>query len=173
MKRFALLLALAVLLPGCASESSPEDPTEGTPDSPAPTEDLLPESTRGSAVVTGAGVEGASGGFGGAAATITAREGATLLYAEIQWADPVFDIDLALSSPAEDHSANPVMYDHTVSGGSPGSPDSPHSITIQAPAAGEWLGSAFANGVGVEVAYDVALTVFYGETTVPDGYTGF
>ncbi len=173
MKIAALLVALAIAFSGCANDDSEEPITVGDDgEISSPTDDLGPDSTRGSAVVSGIRAGGAGAGLGGAAATIVVSEGGTLLFAEIQWSDPIADLDLALSSPAEDHTATPVMYDYTAQGGSPGFPDSPHSLVIENPLAGEWLGSAFTNGAGHEVEYDVAITVFYGETSVPDGYSG-
>lgn len=101
------------------------------------------------------------------------KEGATLLLAEIRWDDPAFDINLALSSPDAGETGTARNYDHVANGGSPGSPDSPHSLTVEAPKAGAWGASAFANGAAANVEYEIVVTVFFEGDAVPEGYSGF
>jgi hypothetical protein len=95
----------------------------------------------------------------------------TLVYAEMAWEDPVQDLDLGLASPDAGMTGTAQNFDHVAKGGMPGAPDSPHSLTIVGPAPGEWLATAFANGAASMVDYRIAVTLFHGETTVPDGYT--
>jgi hypothetical protein len=95
----------------------------------------------------------------------------TLVYAEIEWEDEAQDIDLALASPSAGMTGNAQNFDHIAEGGSPGSPDSPHSLTVVAPEAGEWQASAFANGAAAAVEYRVVVTMFHGEASVPAGYS--
>jgi hypothetical protein len=116
-------------------------------------------------------VQGMGGSLGGAAVPFNVTSNVTLLYVEIAWEDPVQDIDLALASPDAGMTGTAQNFDYVQSGGMPGAPDSPHSITIPSPAAGDWLASAFADGAAAMVDYRVAITLFHGEDAVPAGYS--
>lgn len=125
-------------------------------------------------VVAGTGMITASGpvlAVGGESLAFSVGSNVTLLFAEIAWEDEVQDIDLALASPSAGMTGNAQNFDHVAASGSPGSPDSPHSLTIVAPDAGEWQASAFANGAATMVEYRIAVTLFHGEASVPAGYT--
>lgn len=166
----SLVLLVALLSAGCtdAPEDTDQDDTQDTTNTE--TNATAPEPK----VFTGSGTATAStsvGGFSSGGLEATVEQGATLLYAELQWDDPVADLDLALSSPSSGSAAGEINYDHSASGGSPGSPDSPHSLTIESPEAGGWVGGAVANGAAADVQYTIVATVFYGETAVPGGYT--
>jgi hypothetical protein len=111
------------------------------------------------------------GSLGGESTAFEVTSNVTLLYAEIAWDDPVQDIDLALASPDAGMTGTAQNFDYVAQGGSPGAPDSPHSLTIASPTAGDWQASAFADGAAAMVDYRVAITLFHGETAVPAGYT--
>jgi hypothetical protein len=159
------LLALSGCLDGdgdgaTSSSSSSTVPPDVTPGQPT--------------VVHGSGTITASGpvlAIGGASIPFTVDGNVTLLFAEIAWDDPVQDIDLALASPSAGMTGAAQNYDHLATGGMPGAPDSPHSLTLPAPEAGGWQASAFANIVAAQIEYRIAVTLFYGETAVPEGYT--
>ena len=108
---------------------------------------------------------------GGEPVLFSVASNVTLVYAEIVWEDEVQDIDLALASPSAGMTGNAQNFDHVASGGAPGSPDSPHSLTVVAPEAGEWQASAFANGAAGMVEYRIVVTMFHGEVAVPAGYS--
>lgn len=102
---------------------------------------------------------------------------ATLVHAEFRWDDDQFDLNGALDDADTEDTGGQDTFEHTDDGGSFGSPNSPHNITV-APGdveddawAGEWRLTAFANGAAIGLEYEWAVTVFYGETTVPDGYS--
>lgn len=109
---------------------------------------------------------------GGAPFTFPVAANVTLLLAEIQWEDPVQDLDLALASPSAGTTGTAQNFDHRAEGGAPGAPDSPHQLAVEAPETGDWQATAFGNGGGAMVEYRLAITLFHGETAVPDGYTG-
>ncbi|MHB1262776.1 MAG: hypothetical protein ACYC2H_13800 [Thermoplasmatota archaeon] len=126
-------------------------------------------------VVRGAGMITASGpvlAVGGESVPFSVASNVTLLFAEIAWDDEVQDIDLALASPSAGMTGAAQNFDFVAQGGSPGDPDSPHSLTIVAPEAGEWQASAFANGVAGALEYRIVVSLFHGETAVPAGYSG-
>ncbi|HUR24587.1 MAG TPA: hypothetical protein VM327_01045 [Candidatus Thermoplasmatota archaeon] len=125
-------------------------------------------------VVDGTGMITASGpvfALGGESLQFTVEDNVTLVFAEIVWEDEVQDLDLALASPSAGMTGNAQNFDHVASGGAPGSPDSPHSLTIVTPETGAWQASAFANGVGGMVEYRIVVTMFHGESAVPVGYS--
>lgn len=170
----ALLLALAVAFSGCASDSKDEqDPGTGDGGS------VVNNTTVGPKVFTGTGTVVASagtsqtggGGFSQGGLEFAVEVGATLLFAEIEWDDPVQDLDMGLASPESGSAAGERNWDHTASGGMPGAPDSPHSLTIPSPLAGDWFGGALANGASGNLPYRIVVTVFHGETSVPEGYS--
>jgi hypothetical protein len=156
-------LAVAVLLAfaGCI----------GSPDDGAARDDTVPDSP---SVVEGTGMIVASGpvlAVGGDSMPFNVTGNVTVLYAEIVWEDEVQDIDLALASPSAGMTGTAQNFDHVAQAGSPGMPDSPHSLTVIAPEPGAWLASAFANGAATMVEYRIVVTLFHGEVAVPDGYT--
>ncbi len=165
------ILAVAALfvLAGClnAPGSDPIDPND--PDNPD-----NPGGVPGNAVTTGSGLVVASAGplagsQGGGEVMVDA--GARLLFVEWQWDDPVVDLDGALSSPSAGDTQGVANIDHTATGGSPGAPDSPHSLTVQGPEPGSWAVSMIANGGAANTEYRFAATVFYDTDVVPEGYS--
>jgi hypothetical protein len=125
-------------------------------------------------VVEGTGMIVASGpvvALGGDSMPFTVEANVTLLYAEIEWKDEVQDIDLALASPSAGMTGTAQNFDYVAQAGSPGMPDSPHSLTIVAPEPGDWLASAFANGAATMVEYRIVVTLFHGEAELPGGYS--
>jgi hypothetical protein len=157
-----LAFALALAFAGCLDPRPGDGAAEDRPAWDAPT------------VVDGTGMITASGpvlAVGGESLPFTVGSNVTLAYAEIVWEDEVQDIDLALASPSAGMTGNAQNFDHIASGGAPGSPDSPHSLTIEAPEAGPWQASAFANGVSGMVEYRIVVTLFHGEAAVPPGYS--
>lgn len=158
----SLAFALALAFAGCLEAGGREDMAEDGTRMEPPT------------VVEGTGMITASGpvlAVGGETMAFTAGSDVTLVFAEIAWDDEAQDIDLALASPSAGMTGNAQNFDHVASGGAPGSPDSPHSLTITAPEAGEWQASAFGNGVAGMVEYRIAVTLFHGEAAVPPGYS--
>jgi hypothetical protein len=153
---FAVPLLLAA---GCLEGARDDDPPVATP----------PTVVRGAGMVT---LSGPVLAIGSEATPFAVAPNVTLLYAEIVWDDEVQDIDLALASPSAGMTGTAQNYDHIVRQGSPGMPDSPHSLALVAPEPGEWQASAFGNGVAGMVEFRIAITMFHGETTVPDGYSG-
>lgn len=117
-----------------------------------------------------AGQPGASAGFAGEGADFDVPDGAEVLLAEIRWNDPVQDVNLGLSSPSQE-GTSPRSYDHVADGGSPGTPDSPHSITVGNPEEGTWQLTAFGNGASAAMEYEWAVTIFFDD--MPAGYTAF
>ncbi len=161
-----LAVAVLVMFSGCLS-ADPADNGDGTGTGG-------PEDTPGNEVAVGSGTVVASAGViatsqGGG--QITVQPGARLLYVEWVWADPVVDLDGALSSPSAGDTQGVQNIDHTATGGTPGAPDSPHSLAIVAPDVGVWTISMIANGVAANTGYDFAATVFYDTDAVPDGYS--
>lgn len=157
-----LAFALALAFAGCLDAGAGSDGAQDRARMEPPT------------VVAGTGMITASGpvlAVGGESMTFMAGSNVTLVYAEIAWDDEVQDIDLALASPSAGMTGNAQNFDHVASGGSPAAPDSPHSLTVVAPEAGEWQASAFANGVAGMVEYRIVVTLFHGEVAVPPGYS--
>lgn len=162
------LAALAVLASGCLSDDD-LPPSDGGPDgAPGSTDAQPPTVLRGEGQITASGPVVA---VGGTPMTFSVAPNATLLLAEIAWDDPVQDINLALASPSAGMTGTAQNFDHVAEGGSPGMPDSPHSLAVASPETGDWQASAFANGGGANVEFRIAVTLFHGETTVPEGYT--
>lgn len=168
--RIALAVCLVVLLAlaGCSdgSDGGPS-PSTGPVDDDRPIA-ASPQVVKGTGSITASAPVVSLGSSG---VPFTVDSNVTLLFAEIVWTDPVQDIDLALASPDAGVTGAAQNYDFIASGGSPGLPDSPHSLTIPNPVQGSWLASAFANGAAVMVEFDIAVTLFYGESSVPSGYT--
>lgn len=165
--RFAAFAVLALALAGCA-EGGQEAPWTGPVDENGDPIEMAPTVIQGTGSITASGPVLA---VGGEATPFTVTPGVTLLFAEIQWEDPVQDVDLALASPEAGMTGTAQNFDFLASGGSPGMPDSPHSLTIPNPQAGDWQASAFANGAAAMLEYHVAITLFHGETAVPSGYS--
>lgn len=125
-------------------------------------------------VVEGTGMITASGpvvAVGSESVLFSVASNVTLVFAEITWEDPAQDIDLALASPSAGMTGTAQNFDYIEQSGSPGMPDSPHSLTIVAPEAGEWQASAFGNGAAGMIEYRIVVTMFHGETEVPAGYS--
>ena len=162
MKWNAALLAAAVVaaVAGCLEQDG-EGADEGVGSVP-------PTVIRGVGMITASGPVLA---VGGESMVFQVGSNATVLHAEIVWEDPVQDIDLALASPSAGMTGTAQNFDHVAQAGSPGEPDSPHSLTVVAPQEGEWQASAFANGAAGMVEYRIVVSLFHGEAAVPDGYT--
>jgi hypothetical protein len=160
MKSTLVLTALALLaFAGCLDSEDSDR------------ERIVPEPPQ---VMQGMGMITASGpvlAFGSPALEFTVASNVTLLYAEIVWEDAVQDINLALASPSAGMTGTAQNFDHVVEAGSPGEPDSPHSLTIANPEPGLWYASAFANGAATMVEYRIVVSLFHGETVVPAGYS--
>jgi len=172
------LLVLAAALAGCADDDSGDGdngPTTTTqiPGGNETLEPFVKAGTGSSGTSAGAGGTGVS--LGGSGGDFAVEENATLIFAEIRWDDPAQDIDLALDTPDGPDQSGQDFFDHTHEGGSPGMPDSPHSLTVTPADATDWAGAwrvaAFGNGPAADVPYTWAVTVFYGETAVPEGYS--
>lgn len=161
MKSILALSALALLaFSGCLDGGDGGDRDQIVPDPPQ--------------VVQGMGMITASGpvlAFGSPALEFTVASNVTLVYAEIVWEDAVQDINLALASPSAGMTGTAQNFDHIAEAGSPGEPDSPHSLTVVSPAPGLWQASAFANGAAAMVEYRIAVSLFHGETVLPAGYS--
>jgi hypothetical protein len=141
--KLAFAFAVPLLLAaGCLEGARDDDPPVATP----------PTVVRGAGMVT---LSGPVLAIGSEATPFAVAPNVTLLYAEIVWDDEVQDIDLALASPSAGMTGTAQNYDHLV-----------------APEPGEWQASAFGNGVAGMVEFRIAITMFHGETTVPDGYSG-
>lgn len=97
---------------------------------------------------------------------------ATLVYVELKW-DTQFDLDLCVVSPSSGSTAG--QADNCIAGGSggmAGSPDSPVHMTLTSPEAGHWKANPISGpGGAVNVNYEIAVTQFHGETTVPAGFS--
>lgn len=156
----ALAAALLALGAGCISDRPASGPA---PAAAQPPTVLLSE---GQVAASGPVVA-----VGGDSYPFSVDPSVTLLLAEIQWEDPVQDIDLALASPSAGTVGGAQNFDHQAKGGSPGMPDSPHRLLVEAPEPGDWQATAFADGAGAMVTYHLAITLFHGETAVPDGYS--
>lgn len=133
-----------------------------------------PVEPAGPTVIRGTGMITASGpvlAVGSESLPFSIGPNVTVLFAEIAWDDEVQDLDLALASPQAGMTGAAQNFDFVAQGGSPGDPDSPHSLTIAAPEAGEWQASAFANGAAGAIEYRLAISLFHGEAAVPDGYS--
>lgn len=180
MRTLLVLLTLtAAALAGCAGDDSGSDATTptGTDDNTGGTNVTeSPQTFQGDGVITASATVITTGGD---PLDFTIGADATLLFAEIRWDDPVQDIDLALRSPDAGMTGQSANYDYIKRDGMPGDPDSPHSLTLTPSDladkawSGGWQASAFGNGVSANVEYEIAVSVFYGETSVPDGYTLF
>lgn len=177
MRTLLVLASLASLaLAGCSSED-----TEGGDPIPTVTDGPVgggngtqgpPRVFYGNGTITfSAGTPVVSFTNGGAGFEFEVLDNATLLFAEMAWEGPS-DLDLYLSSPAagEDPAGNRV-YDHTNTEGDVGSPDIPSTITVKKPGDGTWVATPFAKAGTAGTAFDLAITVFYGETEVAAGYT--
>lgn len=161
MKRTLALAAAALLaFSGCLDGGGGDGRDVLVPDPPQ--------------VVEGMGMITASGpalAFGSTALEFTVAANVTLAYAEIVWEDPVQDINMALASPSAGMTGTAQNFDHVAESGSPGEPDSPHSLTVVAPEPGLWQASAFANGAASMVEYRIVVSLFHGEAAVPAGYS--
>lgn len=171
-----LALCLSAALAGCSDDNGGDG---GTPTGAPPTDDdneTAQDTTfrlNGTSGV-GAGVPmGPSLSSQGDSLDFTVEENATLIFAELAWDDPVVDLDLALRSPNAVDQGNIQTYDHTAQGGGPGQPDSPHSLTLTGAdvVPGDWRGTTFASGASAGVPFRMAVSVFYGETEVPEGFS--
>ncbi len=157
-----LAIGLLFILAGCVS--APPDPTTQE-DADLPPMNVV---TSGSGMIT-LSAGGLSATQGGGAVVV--EPDARILFVEWAWDDPLVDLDGALGSPSAGTTQDVQNIDHTASGGAPGSPDSPHSLTILAPEPGTWAVSMTANGAATNVEYRFAATVFYAADAVPEGYS--
>ena len=165
------MLLIVASTAGCVSEGEDDEAGPSTDTSAANNATArLPEVFQSDGSIT---ASGPVVGVGGADPSFAVGDGATLIYAQIQWDDATQDIDLALGSPTAQTTsqAGETQFDHRAEGGAPGSPDSPHSLTVASPEPGDWFPGALASGAAAQVDYHIAITVYYAETEVPEGYT--
>lgn len=159
---------LLLVLSGCAgTPASTSSPTSG----PQPaTGAAMPQVLRDQGTLTagvGAGLS-LTLGAGGVAPSVKAN--VTLMLIELRWAGPV-DLDLCIQSPSSENTAGVGECEDLGDGGMPGLPDSPVQVAIPAPEQGAWTISPYADGAAAETEYELAVTLFRGETAVPAGYT--
>lgn len=155
-----LALVSLLVLGGCLDSGNGSDDGVMAP--------IAPTVVRGTGTITASGPVLA---VGGESIPFTVGDNVTVLFAEIAWDDEVQDIDLALASPSAGMTGTAQNFDFIAQGGSPGAPDSPHSLTIVAPEPGAWQASAFANGAAGAIEYRIVVSLFHGEAQVPDGYS--
>jgi hypothetical protein len=172
MRTLAILAALALLtMAGCSDEKTttgPEEPEE--PQTGGNNTTQVSEIT--GTVSASVGVPGVVSFQSGAAALeFTVGPNATLIHIELEWDSAALDLDLHAKEPGSDA----TTWQHSAEGGGPGSPDSPHNLTIAMGEAGTWEGAwtagIFANGAASNVNYRIVASVFHGETALPEGYT--
>lgn len=176
MRALLVIGLLATLaLAGCTSGNGGSPSASPSPSAAASVNPKSVEVTTGLGTVTSAGVAGTSFSNGAPAVTFDVKANATLIYIEMRWASPVVDLDIAMSSPNSGNTQGVGNPDYIGSGGGPGTPDSPATMTLKGGDVikGGWTGGAFANGAAAQQDYEMAVSVFYGAKEVPSGYTGF
>lgn len=172
--RSILVVVSLVALSGCLSGSSGNDDGGGLlgPDLDGDGK-ADPVVHDGSGMVTaGAGtpVISFTNGAGGSEFSVPAN--ATLLYVELAWDSPVVALDLCIHAPADGDTQGIPNCGVVQDGGGPGTPAGLVTYTLASPSAGAgWTATVFPDGPAVNQAYQLKVTVFLGETTVPPGYT--
>lgn len=170
-------LAFALLaLPGCMSDGGEEDggdvPTD--PSDPNPPAGASPVVHDGSGSVT-AGVGNDQAGsfyFGAGGAAFNVPVNATLMFIELAWDSPALSFDLCVHAPADGDIQGTPICGASVDGGGPGTPTGLVTYTLQAPAPGDgWTATASPDGPSANQAYQLKVTLFFGETSVPAGYS--
>ena len=170
-------LAFALLaLPGCLSDGGADDDS-GTsdPNDPDPPMGAGPKVIDSSGLITaGAGNEfTGSVRLGTASPEFSVPENATLLFVELAWDSPAVALDLCVHAPSDgiDAAGYPICGEN-VDGGSAGMPTNLVTYSRVEPEAGSgWIVDTFSDGPAANQEYVIKVTLFFGETAVPEGYS--
>ena len=172
----ALLAALLLALSGCMSSSTddgqsalPSDATDADGDGAAD-----PKVVDGSGTIqAGAGTPVLSFNNGGGSADFAVTGNVTLLHAELAWSSPIVALDLCVHAPSDGANEAGVPICGVVQdGGGPGTPSGLVTYTLAAPEVGEgWSISPYLDGPAAQQDFELKVTLFYGETAVPAGYS--
>lgn len=170
-----ILAGLLLLLPGCVSSSDddptpiPSDATDADGDGQAD-----PKVVDGSGTIqAGAGTPVVSTSSGGGSADFSVSANVTLLYAELEWSSPVVALDLCVHAPSDGaNEAGVPICGEVVDGGGPGTPAGRIAYVRAAPESGDgWTINPYLDGPAAQQDYVLKVTLFYGESEVPAGYS--
>ncbi len=170
----ALLAGLLLLLPGCVSSDDdgatpiPDDAVDADGDGKAD-----PRVIDGSGTIAaGAGTPVVSTSNGGGSADFAVSANVTLLYAEMTWSSPIVALDLCIHAPSDGQTQGVDNCGAVADGGGPGTPSGHVEYELANPEAGEgWSINPYLDGPAAQQEYQLKVTLFYGETSVPAGYT--
>ena len=174
MRLLAAAIA-ALLLSGCTS-SPGDDPAQ----LPSETVDADGDGRADPQVIDGSGTIEAGAGTpvvsfntGGSAAEFTVSDNVTLLFAELAWSSPIVALDLCVHAPSDGvNEAGVPVCGVVQDGGGPGTPSGLVTYELAAPEAGAgWSLSPYLDGPAAQQDYQLKVTLFYGESSVPAGYT--
>ena len=175
-KPLALLAALLAALSGCMSGAGdddqsaiPSDTTDADGDGVAD-----PKVVDGSGtIMAGAGTPVLSFNNGGGSADFAVSANVTLLYAELSWSSPIVALDLCVHAPSDGaNEAGVPICGEVVDGGGPGTPTGLVTYTLASPEVGDgWTINPYLDGPAAQQDFQLKVTLFYGETEVPAGYT--
>lgn len=179
MRTWALLAALLLTAAaGCLSDDSPSGKAgDGTGTGPADDATHGPGAPKvidGSGAVTAGAGNDLAGSFtlGAGGADFSVPADATLMFIELSWDSPALSFDLCIHAPADGDIQGTPVCGETVDGGGPGTPAGLVTATRAAPEAGDgWQVTVAPDGPSANVEYQLKVTLFFGETAVPDGYT--
>ena len=168
------MIAFAVLaVPGCLSDGGGSD--DATTDDPTnPPVGAEPTVIDGSGSVTAGVGSDMAGSFylGGGGADFSVPQNASLMFVELAWDSPALSFDLCIHAPADGDIQGTPVCGATVDGGGAGTPALLVTYTRAAPETGDgWQVSASPDGPSADQAYTLKVTLFFGETAVPDGYS--
>lgn len=170
--RLAALAAFA-LLAGCSQAPPPADSEPTVTDDVGVAMASEPKVLDGSGTITaGVGTPALSFQSGGVGAEFTVTGNVTLVYVEMAWESPAIALDLCIHAPSDGDQAGVPTCGVVEDGGMPGLPANLVTHTRAAPEAGAgWTASPFIDGAAANQDFQLKVTLFYGETAVPDGYT--
>ena len=173
--RLLAFLAVGLLLSGCMSSPGGEP-------APIPAETVDadgdgradPQVLDGSGTIeAGAGTPVVSFNTGGAGAEFAVSANVTLLFAELSWSSPIVALDLCVHAPSDGTNEAGVPVCGVVQdGGGPGTPTGLVTYELASPEPGDgWSLSPYLDGPAAQQDYQLKVTLFYGEASVPAGYS--
>jgi hypothetical protein len=168
-------VAFALLaLPGCLSDGGDDDGA-GTPDpdDPDPPLGAEPKVFDGSGTIqAGAGTPVISFVNGATGAEFTVPANATLLFVELAWSSAAVALDLCIHAPSDGDTQGVPNCGVVEDGGSPGMPAGLVTHTRAAPEAGSgWGANPYVDGPAADQDFELKVTLFFGETSVPEDYS--
>lgn len=174
MRWIPVALASVLAMAGCLSNSVGKDGASGLPgpdlDGDGKADPVVYDGS--GTVMAGAGTPVGSFTNGAGGVEFSVSQNVTLLYFELSWDSPIIALDLCIHAPSDGTTQGIPICGEVADGGGTGTPTGFVAVTRIAPeAGGGWTASVYPDGPAANLPYQLKVTAFLGETSVPDGYT--